>query len=67
MDATPSAAVIELIERHSYDRKPVSGSDSLIVPNELRINGKPVYAAYDRPVIIQEVTVDGSSTTPFAV
>lgn len=69
MDAKdqPSGAVIELVERHSEDRKPEAGPESFVLPNELRINGNPVYAAYDAPIVVHEVSVSGEPGSPFVV
>lgn len=50
----PDAAVIEIIER-TDDPDP-----SVIVPNEIRINGTPVLAPADQPVQVHGVSISGS-------
>lgn len=48
------AAVIEIIERTDHP------DPSVIVPNEIRINGRPVLAPSDDPVVVHEVSVSGA-------
>lgn len=63
--AEPHAAVIELVERHFDDEKrPLTGTDSLIIPNHMRIDGVAVYATYDDPAIVHEIRLDGSRLAP---
>ncbi|WTW93633.1 hypothetical protein OG216_09700 [Streptomycetaceae bacterium NBC_01309] len=60
-DTTPhgpfaaQGAVVEIIEKRSG---PVDDSwdNSVIVPNEIRINGQPLLAPRDKPVIIHEMS-----------
>jgi hypothetical protein len=54
-DQTPTAAVIEIIERGRAADDTLGGS--VIVPNEIRINGHPVAAPADKPVIVHEMNV----------
>lgn len=42
--------VVEVIERTDDPRS------DLIIPNEVRINGRPVLAPADRPVVVHEVS-----------
>lgn len=67
-DVAPHAAVIELVEQHNDARRyGYTGSESVIRPNKLRIDGVAVWASYDEPVVINEFSVDGSCTHPFGV
>ena len=52
--ALPDAAVIEIIERTD------SPDPKVIVPNEIRINGRPVLAPADYPVEVHEISIDSS-------
>lgn len=56
MTPGPVPAVVELIERH---RGPKYDERALIAPNLLRINGVPVWAPVDDPVVLHELHVDG--------
>lgn len=49
----PEAATIEIIE-YTDDPDP-----KVIIPNEIRINGKSVLAPADHPVIVHQVTAGG--------
>lgn len=53
---TPRAAVIEIYERGG-DTTDV-GPGSILAPNEIRINGSPVYSSADHPVVVQGIRVD---------
>lgn len=66
-DEEPRGAVIELVERHAGRKKSYTGTDSIIVPNHLRINGVAIWASYDAPATICETVVDGSSLRAFQV
>jgi hypothetical protein len=48
---TPEAATIEIIERTN------APDPGVIVPNEIRINGRPVLAPADNPVIVHELAI----------
>lgn len=61
----PRAAVIEIVERHQGTKKAYSGHDSIIAPNQLRINGAAVWATEEEPVTIREIALGGRD--PFAV
>lgn len=63
----PHGAIIEVVERHTGDKYPYSGPASVLCPNHLRINGVAVWATYDNPVRVREVTIDGAGARPFAV
>lgn len=54
----PAPAVIEIIERGLTvdEDRPITG---VIAPNEVRINGIPLLASADHPVIVHEIV-----TTP---
>lgn len=66
--AAPHAAVIELVHRHGDSQKfPYAGAGSIIIPNRLRIDGVAIWASYDRPAVIHDLTLDGTCRTPFAV
>lgn len=47
----PDAAIIEIIERTD------SPDPKVILPNEIRINGVPVLAPADDPVIVHEMSI----------
>lgn len=66
-DEEPCGAVIELVERHAGRKKSYTGTDSIIVPNHLRINGVAIFASYDAPATIREIVLDGSSFRAFQV
>lgn len=53
-------AVIEIIDRRrgTTDRSAESAADTVIVPNEIRINGIPVLIPRDQPVIVHDVTAE---------
>lgn len=57
MAEQPTAAVIEIIERGKTTDDTLGGS--VIIPNEIRINGHPVAAPADKPVIVHEVSMTG--------
>lgn len=66
--AEPHAAVIELLHRHGDSEKyPYTGGQSVILPNFLRIDGVGIWAPEDRPVVIEEIELDGRCLRPFAV
>lgn len=54
-DQTPTAAVIEIIERGKTTDGTLGGS--VIIPNEIRINGYPVATPADKPVIVHEIAL----------
>lgn len=49
--STPEAAYIEIIEK-TADANPL-----VIVPNEIRINGVPLLAPADDPVVVHEISM----------
>jgi transcription elongation factor Elf1 len=53
----PTAAVIEIIERGATTDDTTGGS--VVMPNEIRINGHPVASPADKPVIVHEMAVTG--------
>lgn len=54
----PDCCDIEIIERtRSTDRE---GAGGIVVPNEVRINGKPVMVPRDEPIILHEVNLNAS-------
>jgi hypothetical protein len=58
MAETPTAAVIEIIERGKTTDDTLGGS--VIVPTEIRINGHAVAAPADKPVIVHEISMTGN-------
>lgn len=57
-DKTPRAAIIEIYERHSgTEPMPEIGTGSIIVPNEIRINGMPVWCPDDAPPVVERIDV----------
>jgi hypothetical protein len=48
---TPQAALIEIVERTD------SPDPRVIVPNEVRINGVPLLAPADEPIVLHEVRI----------
>ncbi|QVJ03050.1 hypothetical protein KGD82_13530 [Nocardiopsis eucommiae] len=50
--AIPEGALIEIIEKHTDPNDP-----AIILPNEIRINGTPVLAPAEDPVIVHEMDV----------
>lgn len=54
-DQEPRGAIIEIIEkgRATSDASP---GESVIVPNDVRINGQSLLASADDPVIVHEIT-----------
>jgi hypothetical protein len=67
VDMTPRAADIEIVERHYGEKKPAAGTNSVICPNHMRLNGVAVLATYDHPATIHEIELDGSSRSAFTV
>ena len=55
MSDLPDAAVIEIIDPAPGG----AGGRSLVVPKEIRINGRPVLAPADAPVVVHEIRVSG--------
>lgn len=53
----PRAAVIEIVERHQDTKKPYSGTESIICPNTLRINGAAVWATQEDPARVEQITL----------
>lgn len=47
-------AVIEIMEKCRSGE-----SQSVIIPNEIRINGTPVAAPADHPVVVHEISMNG--------
>ncbi|MET8430140.1 hypothetical protein [Nocardia sp. NPDC004860] len=56
MSEYPDCADIEIIEKTS--RASRDGAGGIVTPNEIRINGKPVLAPADDPVIVHGVTMN---------
>ncbi|MFJ3839459.1 hypothetical protein ACIPY6_28685 [Streptomyces sp. NPDC090054] len=53
----PTGAVIEIIEKGATTDDTTGGS--VIVPNEVRINGQPLLASADDPVIVHAIKSNG--------
>jgi hypothetical protein len=53
----PTGAVIEIIERGRSTTD--SGGGSVVTPNEVRINGQPLFASADHPVVVHEINSSG--------
>jgi hypothetical protein len=51
----PRGAVIEIVEKGRVTSDATIG-DSVIVPNDIRINGQSLLASADDPVILHEVS-----------
>lgn len=51
MPQRAEAAIVEIVER-TNDPDPM-----VIVPNEIRINGHPILAPADQPVVVHEVEI----------
>ncbi|GAA2629693.1 hypothetical protein [Streptomyces axinellae] len=52
-EAAPQGAVIEIVEKgRSTDE---TGGGSVIVPNDVRINGQSLYASNEDPVTVHEI------------
>jgi hypothetical protein len=54
----PRGAVIEIIETGRATSDATAG-DSIIVPNDVRINGQSLLASADDPVIVHQVSTGG--------
>lgn len=54
---TPRGAVIEIVEKRRKAADPPGGD--VIIPNEIRINGRPVLAPKDHPVKVHEIAIQG--------
>ncbi|WP_143645437.1 hypothetical protein [Streptomyces swartbergensis] len=52
----PQAAVIEIVERGRATTETASGS--VIIPNDVRINGQSLLVPRDSPVIVHEIKTD---------
>ncbi len=52
-----SAAVVEIVERHRGERMPEIGTGSILVPNEIRINGQRLWAPQDSPPVVERIEV----------
>lgn len=50
-------AIIEIIEKDARTSDATAG-DSIIVPNEIRINGQSLLAPDDKPVVVHEVATN---------
>ncbi|SLG39827.1 Uncharacterised protein [Mycobacteroides abscessus subsp. abscessus] len=51
----PDACDIEIIERTRDESR--DGGHGIVVPNEIRINGKPVLAPADTPVVVHGMEI----------
>ncbi|MHC3427195.1 hypothetical protein [Streptomyces sp. DT18] len=54
MSEKPTGAVIEIIEKGATTGD--EPSRSVIVPNEVRLNGQPLLGSADDPVIVHEIS-----------
>jgi hypothetical protein len=52
---TPRGAIIEIIEKGATTSDDSAGQ-SIIVPNDIRINGQSLLSSADDPVIVHEVS-----------
>lgn len=67
-NAQAGGAVIEVVERHKGpDRYSHLGSESVIAPNHVRINGVAVHCTIDDPVVVESVHIDGNCHSKFVV
>ncbi|MFH9574200.1 hypothetical protein ACH4MG_27130 [Streptomyces sp. NPDC017454] len=55
----PQAAIIEIVEKGRSTTDTASGS--IIVPNDVRINGQSILVPRDAPVVVHEMAVDDST------
>jgi hypothetical protein len=55
----PQAAIIEIVEKGRGTTDTASGS--LILPNDVRLNGQSLLVPKDAPVIVHEMSVDDST------
>src|SRR3569832_247861 len=53
----PTGAIIEIVEKGATTDETTSGS--VIAPNEIRINGQPLLASADDPVVVHEIKSNG--------
>lgn len=54
MSNQPTGAIIEIIEKGAKTDDTLGGS--VIIPNEVRINGQPLLCSADEPVTVHEVS-----------
>ena len=54
----PLGAVIEIVEKGATTSD-ASPGDSVIVPNDVRINGQSLLVSVDDPVVVHEITTRG--------
>lgn len=54
----PRGAVIEIIEK-GRSTSDASVGDSVLVPNDIRINGQSLLTSAEDPVIVHEVSIRG--------
>lgn len=52
----PSGAVVEIVEKDAATAD--SGGGSVIVPNDVRINGQSLLASADEPVVVHQVSTN---------
>jgi hypothetical protein len=55
--ARPQGAVVEIIEKGRATDDTVGGS--VIAPDEIRLNGQPLLASADDPVVVHQVSTAG--------
>jgi len=54
VEPKPEFAVIEILERPG-------DPDSPVVPNEIRINGVPLYSSADEPITVSPISISGDN------
>ena len=57
----PSPAVIEIVERNRPATQ--ARSNGIIIPDDIRINGQPLLAPAEQPVIVHEITSRADEAT----
>jgi hypothetical protein len=55
MSEQPTAAVIEIVEKARATDDTMGGS--IIIPNEVRINGVPLLMPANKPIIVHEMQI----------
>lgn len=65
VDQGPRTARLEILERHGDDKK--MDRSAPLCPNSLRVNGRPLWASEDDPIVVHEIRVDGRPGSPLVV
>lgn len=53
----PKPVVLEVVERRDQPAEPGSVEEALVIPNEVRINGQPLWMDENDPIIVHEINV----------